>query len=119
MIKIIPNKKRTILVIAKEVECIPTDVITVMLEDALVSPQLSTPGQLLVPLQTEHVAGGQPGQPGLHATGDCAPQLVVEGDNLLSDGPGHSPGDQTATANTNTRRTGSVEVSRERKIFSL
>ena len=92
------------MVIAKEVEYIPTDVITVVLEDALVSPQLSTPGQLLVPLQTEHVASGQPGQPGLHATGDCPPQLVVEGDNLLSDGPGHSPGHQTAAGHTNTRR---------------
>ena len=44
LIEIIPNKKRIILVIAKEVEYIPTDVITVVLEDALVSPQLSTPG---------------------------------------------------------------------------
>ena len=40
---------------------LPADVIIVMLEDTLVCPELSSPGQLWVPAEGQHVAGGDPG----------------------------------------------------------
>ena len=39
---------------------VPADVIVVVLEDTLVSPELGSPGQFLVPAEGQHVAGGDP-----------------------------------------------------------
>ena len=62
---------------------LPADVIAVMLEDTLVSPELSSSGQLRVPGEAQHVAGRQPGQVRLLSPGHSPPEVVVERQDLL------------------------------------
>ena len=69
-----------------------------MLEDTLVSPELSSPGQLGVPGETQHVAGGHPGQLGLLAQSHSPPQLIVESQDLLLLLTLHTPPQDLPTA---------------------
>ena len=69
-----------------------------MLENTLVSPELSSTGQLRVPGELHHVAGGEAGQLVLLAPRHPPPQVVVESQDLLLGLTAHTPAQDLPTA---------------------